>query len=255
MQSAGDSTFDDAVEESPSSSRRGRKHILVREYVRSVILSAEPGTPAPSERELAEQFGVARMTVRHAIDALVAQGLLERIAGRGTFVTKPLIDMQMRLSAYTEEMERRGKRPESKTLLSRREAAGPGVARALGVDERSPVAHWQRLRLADGEPMAIQHVYLNLAMFPNFLDEALPPSLYFWLARQDLMPTWGEDSVNAGLVTAEDAVHLDLEPGDPVLHISRRAFCREKVVEVTRSVYRADRYTLWVPVTRPEHLR
>ena len=52
--------------------RRGRKHVLVREYVRSVIVSAEPGTPAPSERDLAEQFGVARMTVRHAIDALVA---------------------------------------------------------------------------------------------------------------------------------------------------------------------------------------
>ena len=48
---------------------------------------------------------------------------------------------------------------------------------------------------------------------------------------------------------------LELEPGSPVLHISRRAFCRENVVEVTRSVYRADRYTLWVPVLRPEHLR
>ena len=41
----------------------------------------------------------------------------------------------------------------------------------------------------------------------------------------------------------------------PITHISRRAFCRENVVEVTRSVYRADRYTLWVPVLRPEHLR
>jgi GntR family transcriptional regulator len=156
--------------------RRGRKHVLVREYVRSVIVSAEPGTPAPSERDLAEQFGVARMTVRHAIDALVAQGLLERVAGRGTFVTKPLIDMQMRLSAYTEEMERRGKKPESKTLLARRESAGPGVARALEVEEGAAIAHWQRLRLADGVPMAIQHVYLSLDLFPNFLDEALPAS-------------------------------------------------------------------------------
>ena len=159
--------------------RRGRKHVLVREYVRSVIVSAEPGTPAPSERDLAEQFGVARMTVRHAIDALVAQGLLERVAGRGTFVTKPLIDMQMRLSAYTEEMERRGKKPESRTLLARRESAGPGVARALEVEEGTAIAHWQRLRLADSVPMAIQHVYLSLDLFPNFLDEALPPSLYF----------------------------------------------------------------------------
>ncbi len=235
--------------------RRGRKHVLVREYVRSLVVAAEPGTPAPSERDLAEQFGVARMTVRHAIDALVAQGLLERIAGRGTFVTKPLIDMQMRLSSYTEEMERRGKRPQSRTLLSRREAAGPGVARAMEVEEGGPIAHWQRLRLADGVPMAVQHVYLSLDHFPNFLDEALPPSLYFWFAMRDLTPTWGEDSVSAGIATEEEADLLELEPGAPVLHISRRAFCREVVVEVTRSVYRADRYTLWVPVLRPEHLR
>ena len=242
-------------EEARPKVRRGRKHVLVREYVRSLVVAAEPGTPAPSERDLAEQFGVARMTVRHAIDALVAQGLLERIAGRGTFVTKPLIDMQMRLSSYTEGMERRGKRPESRTLLSRREAAGPGVARAMEVNEGSPIAHWQRLRLADGVPMAIQHVYLSLDHFPNFLDEALPPSLYFWFAMRDLMPTWGEDSVSAGIATEEEADLLELEPGAPVLHISRRAFCREMVVEVTRSVYRADRYTLWVPVLRPEHLR
>ena len=101
----------------------------------------------------------------------------------------------------------------------------------------------------------IQHVYLSLDLFPNFLDEALPSSLYFWFAMKDLMPTWGEDSVNAGIATEEEAEYLELEPGAPVLHISRRAFCRENVVEVTRSVYRADRYTLWVPVLRPEHLR
>ena len=56
------------TEHSTRGVRRGRKHVLVREYVRSVIVNAEPGTPAPSERDLAEQFGVARMTVRHAID-------------------------------------------------------------------------------------------------------------------------------------------------------------------------------------------
>lgn len=237
------------------SARRGRKHVLVREYVRSLVVAAEPGTPAPSERELAEKFGVARMTVRHAIDALVAQGLVERVAGRGTFVAKPVIDLQMRLSSYTEEMERRGKRPESRTLLARRETAGPGVARALEAEEGTPIAHWQRLRLADGEPTAIQHVYVSLHQFPMFLDDPLPTSFYSWLAQQNLMPTWGEDSVNAGRATDDEAQLLEIEPGSPVLHISRRSFCRDTAIEVTRSVYRADRYTLWVPVLRPEHLR
>lgn len=231
--------------------RRGRKHVLVREYVRSVIVNAEPGTPAPSERDLAEQFGVARMTVRHAIDALVAQGLLERVAGRGTFVTKPLIDMQMRLSAYTEEMERRGKKPESKTLLARRESAGPGVARALEVEEGTPIAHWQRLRLADGIPMCIEDAYLADSILPQFLDQGLPDSLYVELQRRDLLPTWGEDSVDAAVARKDEAELLGIAEGTPVLRIARRAFAANIAVEVSRSTYRADRFTLWVPLSRP----
>jgi GntR family transcriptional regulator len=152
-------------------------------------------------------------------------------------------------------MERRGKVPESRTLLARRETAGPGLARALETEVGAPIVHWERLRLADSQPICIQHVYLSLDTFPRFLDDALPGSLYYWFADQDLMPTWGEDSVVAAVATEEEAEALELEPGAPVLHISRRSFCREVAVEVTRSIYRADRYTLWVPVLRPEHLR
>ena len=65
--------------------QRALKHVQVREHVRSLIEAQPPGSAAPSERELVARFGVARMTVRQALDALVAEGLLERIPGRGTF--------------------------------------------------------------------------------------------------------------------------------------------------------------------------
>ena len=74
------------------------KHVQVREYVRSLVGGAEPGTPAPSERELVQLFGVARMTVRQALDALVAEGLLERIPGRGTFVADHRLRAQHRMA-------------------------------------------------------------------------------------------------------------------------------------------------------------
>jgi hypothetical protein len=104
------------------------KHVQVREYVRGLIDGAEPGSPAPSERELVHHFGVARMTVRQALDALVSEGLLERVP---------------------------------RTLLARMESAGPGVARALEIEEGDKVVHWQRLRLADGTPMCIEDAYLS----------------------------------------------------------------------------------------------
>ncbi len=68
---------------------RALKHVQVREYVRTLVEGAEPGAPAPSERELVTRFGVARMTVRQAMDALVSEGLLERMPGKGTFVARP----------------------------------------------------------------------------------------------------------------------------------------------------------------------
>jgi GntR family transcriptional regulator len=65
------------------------------------------------------------------------------------------------------------------------------------------------------------------------------------------MPTWGEDSVDADVAKAEEAEMLAIRPGQPVLRIARRAFAGHIAVEVSRATFRADRYTLWVPLTRP----
>jgi GntR family transcriptional regulator len=230
-------------------SRGVHKHVQVREYVRELIGGAEPGTPAPSERELVQQFGVARMTVRQALDALVGEGLLERIPGRGTFVAQHRVDQVPRLQGFTEEMARRGMTPTSRTLLARLEAAGPGVARALEISLGEPVVHWQRLRFADASPMGVQDVYLAAELVPGLL-ETLPESLYAELERRDLEPTWGEDSVDAGIAGEQEAKLLGVAVGHPVLRVARRTFSDKKPVEVSRTSYRADRFTMWVPLTR-----
>jgi GntR family transcriptional regulator len=189
--------------------------------------------------------------VRQALDALVAEGLLERVPGRGTFVARAKINVQVRLSSYTEEMGRRGMKPDSRTILARMESAGPGVARALELNEGDMVVHWQRLRLADGTPMCIEDAYLADSIVPGFLDQPLPSSLFVELDRRDLLPTWGEDSVDADLAKREEAELLGISPGSAVLRIARRSFAGNIAVEVSRSTYRADRYTLWVPLSRP----
>ena len=224
---------------------RALKHVQVREYVRNLVSGAAAGSPAPSERELVQHFGVARMTVRQAMDALVVEGLLERIPGRGTFVARPKRSAS-RITGYTEEMTRRGMLAESQTLLARREQAGPGVARALSLTEGDAVIHWRRLRRADGVPMCLEDAYLNEVLLPGFLQSGMPTSLYDALESRGLRPTWAEDSINADKVTGEEASLREVEPMSAVLRHSRRAIAGEKVVEVSRSVYRADRFTLWV---------
>ncbi len=221
------------------------KHVLVREYVRELVSGAAAGTPAPSERELVQRFGVARMTVRQAMDALVGEGLLERVPGRGTFVAEPRSEVG-RLTGYTEDMARRGLLAESQTLIARREKAGPGVARALQLTPGDPVIHWKRLRRADGVPMCLEDAYLSEVLIPGFLQSGMPTSLYESLDQRGLRPTWAEDSMAADLATPEEATHLEVAPGAAVLRIARRAMSKDKPIEVSKSAYRADRFTAWV---------
>ncbi|QCX28444.1 GntR family transcriptional regulator [Nocardioides jishulii] len=226
---------------------RELKHVVVREHVRNLVQGAAPGTPAPSERELVSQFGVARMTVRQALDALVVEGLLERMPGRGTFVARPR-RTHTPVASFTESVARRGQVAETVTLLARREQAGPGVARALEVAAGSPVIHWRRLRRAGGEAICIQDVYLAPDVLPGVLDSVMPESLYEALCRRGLRPTWSEDSIRADLATDEERDLLDIgaDSPAPVLRVSRRALHGERVVEVSRSAYRSDRHTLYL---------
>ena len=229
--------------------QRVPKHVQVREFVRELVQGAEPGTAAPSERELVQRFHIARMTVRQAMDSLVVEGLLERIPGRGTFVAQPRRSSG-RLLSFTEEMTERGLLAESQTLLARRENAGPGVSRALGLTRGDPVIHWKRLRRADAVPMCIEDAYLNEVLLPGFLQSGMPTSLYAALDERGLRPTWAEDSIAADGATDEEATLLEVDPGSPVLRHSRRALSEERIVEVSRSVYRGDRFTMWAQLNR-----
>ena len=225
--------------------QRALKHVQVREHVRTLIEHQPPGSAAPSERELVARFGVARMTVRQALDALVAEGLLERIPGRGTFVARPR-NVRARPSSFTEEMRRRGLLPESQTLIARIEQAGPGVARALDISAGDPVLHWKRLRRADQDVICVEDAYLNEVLLPGFLQHGTPTSLYEALDSRGLRPTRVEDSIAAERATADDAALLEVETGDPVLRHSRRGVSEDRVVEVSRTLYRHDRFTLYV---------
>jgi GntR family transcriptional regulator len=182
------------------------------------------------------------MTVRQAMDALVAEGLLERVPGRGTFVARPRRGATPVLS-FTEEMARRGMMADSHTLLIRREHAGPSVARALGITEGDAVVHWRRLRRADGTPMCVEDAYLSEVLLPGFLAlRSMPNSLYQELRARGLGPTWVQDAVSADVATTQEAEDLEIGPGAPVLRTQRRAVSRETVVEISRGVYRADRF-------------
>nr|WP_250649235.1 MULTISPECIES: GntR family transcriptional regulator [unclassified Actinomyces] len=209
------------------------------------------GDPLPSERELCERFGVSRMTVRQAVDTLVADGAVERHQGRGTFVAPPKLDLQLRLTSFSDEMRRRGMEPGAVFLVAETVAAPPTVTAQLELATDGRAHHLRRLLTADSVPMALEETWIPQHLAPDLLDGALPSSVYEELTRAGLTPQWGEDVLEARAVTSEEAALLGVPERAPALDIVRRTFHEHTAVIYSRSLYRADRYTLWVPVSAP----
>lgn len=222
---------------------------LLRSYIKDV---AKPGSRLPSERLLSEHFGLARMTVRHAIETLIDEDVVERVVGVGTFVSHQKIDAQVKLTSYTEEMQRRGMTPAARTLAFEQIPATARLARELALDEGQAVIRFRRLLLADGEPMSVDENFIPAWRVPNILDEAPPSSLYNLLSqRYGLVMEGGEDVVEANAATPSIARLLKIDVGAPVLRLERRAVIQRSTVDYSISFYRADRYNLRVPLQRP----
>ena len=229
------------------------KYVRVRDYLRSLVThELAVGDAIPSERLLCERFGVSRMTVRQAVDALVVEGLLRREQGRGTFVAPSKVDLEVRLASFGEEMRRRGLTPSSKVLAAEVVAAAPDIADALDLLPGEEVFALHRVRYADGEPMAIEQAWLPSRLVPGLFDDGAPVSVYGELRRRGLEPDWGEDTVGATEVDTTDAELLGLRVGKAVLRLTRRTFAGQVACVYSRSSYRADRYVLWVPLRAPK---
>ena len=226
-------------------------HQQLKAAIEERILSGEwlPGTQVLSEREFCEQYEISRITVRQALTALVMEGRLIRAPGRGTFVASPRIEQQLtQLTGFTQDMQARGKRPSARVLEAGSIAALPTVARALKIAVGESVIMLKRLRLADGEPVAIETAYLLESRCRGILKEQLATrSLYDILTKKyRLKPVRAMQQMEAIACPAAEAKLLGTRRGAPVLHIQRTTYDREgRPFELVESFYRGDRYTFY----------
>jgi GntR family transcriptional regulator len=228
------------------------KHQQLREILLDLIESAGSGATVPSERELAARYGVARMTVRQAVESLVSEGRLFKVAGKGTFVAAPKVDLQARLTTFGEEMRRRGMTPSTAVLGFGRTPASVHLARELGGEPGEPLVHLARLRSANSTPMAVERLWLRERLVPGLADGPPPESVYQVLGqRYGFMPDWGEDVIEAAVADPEIAEQLQVDPPAPVLRIARHSYAGQTLLAYSIALYRADRYQLWVPLARP----
>lgn len=199
----------------------------------------------PSERELSEQFNVSRMTMRRALSELVLQGVLTREVGRGTFISEPKITQTLgQLTGFSTDMEGRGIRPSSRVLSVGIEPAALNLASMLKVEIGAALLRIERLRMADGEPLAVERCYLPYQRFHELLEEDLSRSLYGILnEKYQVIPSRASQKIRADNASRQEIKTLQMPRSAPVLHLTRLTYDQfGQPFEFVESAYRSDKY-------------
>lgn len=211
----------------------------LREAIERGALS--PDDALPSERQLAADLGISRITVRKAIDGLADEGLLVRRQGSGNFVGTRIEKNFAKLTSFSEDMRARGRVPSSQWLKRQAGLVSPEEAIRLALSPGAQVYRFARLRFADDEPMALETCTIAASALPQL--EAVGDSLYDALEKAGNRPTRALQRLRALLLDDEQARLLEAKPGDAGLLVERVGYLRDgRAIELSQSIYRGDTY-------------
>lgn len=212
------------------------------------------GDRLPAERDLADQLRVSRGTIRHALDALAARGLVERGVGRGTFVAAGKVDVRLHdVAGLTEQMARAGLEANARVLRAAVAGAPAAVAAALGIDEGAPALRVERLRLAGRLALTLEDSWIPLDRFPGLDELDLRGSIY-GLMRDlyDRAPVRVVEALEPVVAQEHSAQALGVPTGAPLMLVERTAYDAGGVaVEYARDLHRGDRARFVVEAAAP----
>lgn len=206
----------------------------------------KPGVRLPSERELVQEFGCARMTVHRALRELETEGLIERRQGSGSYVAElHSISNLLQVRDIREEIAERGHRHTTRVCSVGRERAGTDLADAMRLRRGTSVFRCRLVHLEDGVPMQYEDRHINPALAPDLLQCDFTHVTPDAVLREHAPLTQSEQVIEAALATAEQAELLDVPPGSPLLVVSRRTESQGEVASVARLYHPGTRYRLF----------
>jgi len=212
---------------------------LLRQRVESGAMG--PGHALPSERELAAQLELSRVTVRKAISGLVDDGVLIQRRGAGTFVAERIVKPLSKMTSFTEDLRARGLNPRSVFLGREVGEVTPEEAMALNLSPGSLVVRLHRLRYAGDEPLAEERSAIPQAILKD--PASVKDSLYEALDALGCRPVRALQRLRAVDLSAAQARQLKVPAGSAALAVERRSFLADgRLVEFTSSWYRGDAY-------------
>ena len=229
------------------------KQSQTRDQVLDLIETLGVGSAIPSERQLSVDLGVSRLTVRAALDELVRAGYLVRRRGSGTFVSEPKIAQELTMTSFSEDMQRRGMRPGSRTLSLETALAGAYLGRCLHVSPSERIMVAKRLRLADDETMAIETLHVPEALVPGLTRKDFDQTSFYELLTQryGIEIVGGIQTIEPTVTNEEESEALGVPLHSPAFQFERTTRADTgSIVEFVRSIYRGDRYRLVTELNR-----
>jgi DNA-binding GntR family transcriptional regulator len=222
-------------------------YFQIAESLKEAIQSGSlaPGERLDNELELAERLGVSRPTVRQAVQRLVQQGLVVRRRGLGTVILAPRILRPVALTSLYDDLSTAQRHPETAVLMVAEAEAEDDLAAVLSLEAGAPVLYIERLRSADGVPLAIMHNYLPAGLLQGQPATDLEKTgLYELLRSQGVELHAGDQVIGARRVTAPEARLLQAPRSATVLTMTRTAFDPAgRPIEHGSHAYLADRYS------------
>ncbi len=218
-----------------------------------------PGDLLPSEKQLQEEFNLSRTTVRLAMKELELEGVVVRSPGKGTFVACLKTETgPRRLLSFTKEMQKCNLTPSSEILSFEKELPPAKIAKGLEISEDQTVWRMERIRLADGVPMATEINYIPSTLLPGL--EAINKSLSFYQyieQAHNIVAAYANERVEARIANFRESKQLGIAKGAPVLYVERLTYGyvrnRPMVhipIEMVKIVYNAEKYAVNLHIER-----
>jgi GntR family transcriptional regulator len=212
-----------------------------------------PGTALPPEPRLAQQLGVSRQTVNRALSIVARRGRLVRRRGAGTFVAEPYVEQSLNsLYSFIRSLIAQGHVPATR-LLGARITIDDTASRLLTGEDDGLVFEISRVRLVDGEPFVVEHVYLPVTCGERLPVDRLASDILYDLLRElcDIEVTHADETMRPVTIERTEAALLGLTAGEAAFLVERTGYVEEQPVEFRRSLIRGDRYRFRVRLHGP----
>jgi GntR family transcriptional regulator len=202
------------------------------------------GTRLDGELALANQLGVSRPTLRRAIEYLVERGYLVRRRAVGTQVVHPKVRRPVELSSLYDDLTASRKDPRTKVLSLETVPATDRVAHALGLEDGVEVLAMERLRYADGQPLAVMRNWLPVGLVDLDAERLEQAGLYQLMRAAGINLHLASQTIGARAASGAEARLLQAAKGEPLLTMERTTYSEHGVpVELADHFYRASLYS------------